>query len=289
MNTKQKKTLYESIMKSVAKTVKQSIDEAMDFSKIKNAANGASSTERIIKSAQYKHYRELINQVVDYKPFQYIEKYGWYQGFDPVSETLFFEVGRIDIQLNSSYSISEFDDYGEISVYGIPSRKITEQIERIFTVKRISERSYQQLINQINNSNVYYVPTAAEYNKFKIPKTILTIEHLEFLVRELITLPIQLDSINTLYLFADKLFTSSKNARDLTANADTDFVELSQTDLNNQSLLDMLSNYEDKFKYEPTSNSMITIPVFKKICVKNNIEKLEKFLAAKCIKFNPSK
>lgn len=289
MNTKQKKSLYESIMKSVSKTVKQSIDEAMDFSKIKNAANGTSSTERIVKSAQYKHYRELINRLEDYKQFQYIEKYGWYQGFDPVSETLFFEVGRIDIQLNNSYSISELDDYGEILVEGIPSRKIAEQIEHIFTVKRISERSYQQLINQINNSNVYYVPTAAEYNKFRIPLKVLTIDHLVFLMRELPTTPIELDNINTLYLFADKLFTTAKNARDLTANVETDFVELSQTDLNNQSLLDMLSNYEDKFKYEPTAASVISIPVFKKICVKDNTEKMEKFLAAKCIEFKPSK
>ena len=127
MNTRQKKALYESIMKSVAKTVK-------------NALNEANKNLHEVKCLVTEFNNDIFNDTIYRGTYEECESYIF--DFDEntgKSEALTDILGilRQEKHINTNYFTIDDDEYdkenGRISFY-ITSRKTSEEYKIIFDI-----------------------------------------------------------------------------------------------------------------------------------------------------------
>ena len=127
MNTKQKKALYESIMKSVAKTVKKALNEAnKDLHEIKCLVTDFDND--IFNDILYRGTYEECEAYI----FDFDENTGKSEALTDILGIL-----KQEKHINTNYFIIDDDEYdkknGRISFY-ITSRKTSEEYKIIFDI-----------------------------------------------------------------------------------------------------------------------------------------------------------
>ena len=127
MNTKQKKSLYESIMKSVAKTVKKALNEANKNLHEVKCLVSAFDNDIFDDTLYWGTYEECESYIFDFD-----ENTGKSEALTDI-----FGILKQEKHINTNYFIIDDDEYdkenGRISFY-ITSRKTSEEYKITFDI-----------------------------------------------------------------------------------------------------------------------------------------------------------